>query len=493
MKRYRYICKLLSEVVISSATATEGFHKSLDHLPGAKFLGIAAGKLYDEHVPATLDLFHNGKVRFGDAYPLIGEEVALPVPFSWFHNKGGGLGDETLYLHHNLKQDDHKALTAKGYQLKQARNGYFVWQGRKFLDIEQDFAIRSAYNADELRADDGKMFGYFALPAGTTWTFTVEDDTDQHGEAIKKALEGKKRIGRSRSAEYGLVEITFQGEESVATATDLPAGTTLVFAQSNLCFLDSFGRPTLRPEAEALGFPTGSTIDWEKSQVRSRLYQTWNRKRNNRDADRMIILKGSVLVVEHPVLVQSAAFAKGIGTFRSEGFGQVLLNPKFLISKGYELQLGLTKLYAADWVVNATGHVQTQSPPDQVVIDFLKQRRKQDQNLFNLDKAINDFLSSKDGQAFKGLSSSQWGTVRAYAKHASTWEILEKLLFNETIGAFYRGQSEKEWREKARRDKLKVFLASIHLNDRISATLKLAAEMAKRSRSNRETAQTTPS
>lgn len=488
MKRYRYTCKLLSEVVVSSVTATEGFNESLDYLPGAKFLGIAAGNLYSEHDPATIDLFHNGKVRFGDAFPLIREEAALPVPFSWFYNKGGGLGDETLYLHHNLKQEDHKTLTSKGYQLKQARNGYFTWQGRKFLKVEQDFAIRSAYNADELRADDGKMFGYFALPAGTTWTFTVEDDTEQYGEAIKKALEGKRRIGRSRSAEYGLVEIAFMAEEPVAPAAELPAGTTLVFAHTNLCFLDFFGRPTLRPEAEALGFPKGSIIDWEKSQVRSRLYQTWNRKRHNRDADRMIILKGTVLVVEHPVPVQTATFATGIGAFRSEGFGQVLLNPEFLVAKGYELKLGLQKLEAKDWVAQAVGHLQVKSLQDQVVLDFLTRRKELDQKVFDLDKAINDFLSSKDGLAFEGLSSSQWGTVRAYAKHSANWDTLNKLLFHETIGAFFRGQSEKEWRRNARRDKLKNFLAGIAEQDRISATLKLAAEMAKRSRS-KETAQ----
>ena len=485
MKRYRYTCKLLSEVVVSSVTATEGFHESLDYLPGAKFLGIAASKLYNENSPATLDLFHNGKVRFGDAHPLIGEEEALPVPFSWFFNKGGGLGDETLFLHHRLEAEDHKKLTQKGYQLKQARNGYFTWQSRKFFKIEQDFAIRSAYNADELRADDGRMFGYFALPAGTTWTFTVEDDTEQYGEAIKKALEGKKRIGRSRSAEYGLVEIAFHREEPVAPTKELAKGTTLVFAQRNLCFLDTYGRSTLRPEAEALGFPSGSTIDWEKSQIRSRLYQTWNRKRHNRDADRMIILKGSVLVVKHQAPLSTAAFAEGVGAFRSEGFGQVLLNPDFLQADSYELKLRLAKVDSTSWQPQTMGYVQPKSSQDQMVLDFLKQRKKQDQNIYDLDKRINEFLAENQG-VFKGLKSSQWGTVRAYAKHAGKWENLKILLFSDGkdgIGALYRGQSERHWRQQGRREKLESFLLDLPESDRISATLKLAAEMAKRTRS----------
>ncbi len=488
MTRYRYTCKLLSDVVLASVTATEGFHESLDYLPGTKFLGIAACKLYNEKQPATLDLFHNGRVRFGDAYPLVGEEVALPIPFSWSYNKGGSVTDETLFLHHKLKPADYKALIEKGYQLKQARKGYFAPAGRRYLTIEQDFAIRSAYNADELRADDGKMFGYFSLPAGTTWAFTVEDDTAQYGAQIREALEGKKRIGRSRSAEYGLVEIAFQAEEPVATATELPAGTTLVFAQSNLCFLDAYGRPTLRPKATSLGFPQGSSIDWKKSQVRSRRYQTWNRKRHNRDADRMIITKGSVLVVEHNVPVSSEKFTSGIGAFRSEGFGQVLLNPDFLQADGYTLKLGLKKLKTEDWQSPATDHGQTQSPHDEIVLKYLKQRKEQEEQVFDLDERINAFLHSAEGKAFKGLSSSQWGTVRAYAKHASKWKNLETLLFDKTSGALYRGQSEKEWRKNARRDKLKAFLIKIDESERIAATLKLAAEMAKRTR-NKETAQ----
>jgi hypothetical protein len=286
------------------------------------------------------------------------------------------------------------------------------------------------------------------------------------------------------------MEIAFHSENPVPTATEIPAGSTLVYAQSNLCFIDTYGRPILRPEATALGFPQGSTIDWEKSQVRSRVYQTWNRKRHNRDADRMIILKGSVLVVAHQEPVSEAIFAQGVGAFRSEGFGKVLLNPNFLKAEDYVLRLGLSKLEAKDWLAQEEGYAQTKSAQDEIILTFLARRKERNQKAFNLDKKINEFLASEEGKAFNGLNSSQWGTVRAYAKHSANWDTLDKLLFDESIGAFYRGQSEKEWRKNARRDKLKIFLARIPEQDRISATLKLAAEMAKRSR-NKETSQTT--
>ncbi len=484
MKRYRYTCQLLSDVVLPAATATEGFQAPLDYIPGGKFLGIVAAKLYAEGNPATLDLFHHGKVRFGDAHPLIEEEAALHVPFAWFVNKGESVDGSDLYLHHRMEDKDHQALTAASKQLKQVRAGYFAPQSKQYLSIEHDFAIRSAYNRDELRADDGKMFGYFSLPAGSTWTFTVEDDTEQYSAQIKQALEGKKRVGRSRSAEYGLIEITFAKEESAPAVQELPPGTTLVYAQSNLCFFDQTGRSTLRPEAKDLGFPADSKIQWEKSQVRSRLYQTWNGKRHNRDADRMIITKGSVLVVEHDDPVSTAAFASGIGAFRSEGFGQVILNPDFLqAEQGYLLPSKLYKVDFAQWSKGIKTASVEKTPQDDLVLNFLAKRKKQAADVFDLDQKINDFLKSKDGKAMHGLNASQWGTVRAYAKHATDWKTLNDLLFDGTIGALYRGQSEQHWRRSGRRDKLKAFLLKIEPEaNRVDVTLKLAAEMAKRAR-----------
>lgn len=476
MKRYQYTCKLLSDIVISSVTATEGFNPSLDYIPGAKFLGIAARTLYDEGKAATLDIFHNGKVRFGDANPLINGQVGMPVPFSWFHEKGKRLTEPPIYLHHQLQDEDFKQLTAAGKQLKQARKGYFSANGTHMV-VEQDFAIRSAYNREELRADDGQMFGYFSLQQGSTWTFVVEDDTELYADQIKAVLTGKKRVGRSRSAEYGLVEIEFDQERNIEHTTVPASEMTLVYALSNLCFYDDHGRPTLTPTAAQLGIPGGKIL-WRKSQIRSRLYQTWNRQRHNRDTDRMIIEKGSVFAIKHDQPIDTAAYASGVGSHRTEGFGRVLFNPEFLLSEGRELGMVLTKPSqpASD---KDKRPVSQPSAQDKLVVAFLEQRQSEKAGAFDLNKKINDFVTSH-GPLFHGIRASQWGTIRAYAKHAVNWNVLNKLLFDKDFGALYRGQSEADWREKKRREKLSDFLNTVEETDRALFTLKLAAEMAKR-------------
>ena len=67
MDKLTFECELLSQVVLISVSATEGYHKSLDYIPGSKFLGIVARKLYnteERNGQQLLDLFHNGTVRY---------------------------------------------------------------------------------------------------------------------------------------------------------------------------------------------------------------------------------------------------------------------------------------------------------------------------------------------------------------------------------------------------------------------------------------------
>jgi hypothetical protein len=52
------------------------------------------------------------------------------------------------------------------------------------------------------------FFGYRSLSAGQNFNFTLETNNTNLDDEIIKILNGKLRLRRSRSAEYGLVEIT---------------------------------------------------------------------------------------------------------------------------------------------------------------------------------------------------------------------------------------------------------------------------------------------
>jgi hypothetical protein len=480
MKKYQYSCRLLSEVIIASSSATEGFNLSLDYIPGAKFLGIVAGRLYSEahtNPLKILDLFHNGKVRFGDASPYFDEEPSLRIPYSWFQEKGSQINDE-IYLHHKESTTDK--------QLKQLRIGYFSPSSHKRLKIPQDFNLKSAYDSKTRKAKDEQMFGYFSLPKDSSWTFVIEDDSKQYADEIKGIICGRHRVGRSRSAEYGLVEITFDREITENEALIFPAGEMLIYAQSNLCFYDEYGKTTLQPTVEQLKLPVGSTINWSKSQIRSRVYQTWNRKRFNRDADRQIIERGSVFYVETPSSVSSEGFSVGLGSHQAEGLGKVIVNPSFLQSSNATLGFRLQKLDIKDaWTRKNEGTIVQSTQDDEILLQYLNDKAKNTLMVFGLDKKVNCFIQ-KFTDVYNGVSASQWGMIRDYATWAENLETFEGLLFDPECGALYRGQSEAIWRKNNRRDELKNYLNQFEGQDKMRFTIKLCAEMAKLKNSKNE-------
>jgi hypothetical protein len=467
MKIYQYKCTLLSELIMTANSATQGFNASLDYIPGAKFLGLVANNLYDENNAQTLDLFHNGKVRFGDALPLINGEAMLKVPFAWFTEKGKGLTDAPIYLHHKIN-------SASDIQLKQARNGYFAQENKKFITLEQNFAIKSGYDSEKRRSEDGLMYGYFSLTQGSTWTFMVETDNDTYAEKIKNSLVATHRIGRSRSAEYGLVSIEFMAEKAQVAAKNC-SGEVVLYAESNLGFYDENGKATAQPTALQLTGDSNAVIDWTKSQIRTRSYQTWNRHRNNRDADRLIIEKGSVFVVKITSL-DTAFFAKGVGAHRAEGFGKIQVNPDFLSSETEKLDWQLIK--DVESKNNTISFAVAKGDKDDSILYCLAKRVTRNDFQPKIDELANAFYKDNKN-TFSGISPSQWGMMRNYAKNANNFDYFNNLVFSEGAGFTKRGQSEPDWRKNGRAVKLEEYLKGIDPMQKLPFIIKLSNLMAK--------------
>ena len=483
MKQIKFECKLLSDVVLKSTSASDGVSENLDYIPGSKFLGITAKSLYNsDNAEKTLDIFHNGNVQFGDAHICIEGNRTLKVPASWFFKKGDNIGDDK-YLHHKLTTEIKQQLSAEKNQLKQARKGYFT--DGKYINTDSNFSIKSAYDSNKRKAKDSQMYGYFALPKGSVWEFTVMTKSEYVDEIVS-SLVGRKRIGRSRSAEYGLIEINHVKNNTVNSDVNIKQGEIIVYAESNLCFYNELGQNTLQPSAEQLGFDEGATIVWAKSQIRTRTYQTWNSKRYNRDADRVVIEKGSVFVVETKSDISTSDFNKSIGSHKNEGFGKVIINPDFLNSDNEKLNLPLEK-----YENNAIDvkYLTKAGDKDAILIEFLKSKQTEKERVLGVDELVNKF-TKKNLRTFKGITASQWGQVRNYAKHASNEKSLEQLLFAKEVGYFMHGQSEHKWRESNKRWILEEYLFGanpiVPKGSKLEFVQKLASEMGKHVKSKKQ-------
>lgn len=206
MTTLKFKCHLDSDVVLNQSAATEGSNKTLDFIPGNVFLGIVA-RHYSELGDDALEVFHSGKVRFGDAHPVpvgYAGKRSLHVPASLFYPKLKSASEECYvhHLHDNKKDEDNK-------QLKQCRKGFYVFDSDSAhpASVEKSFAIKSAYDRTLRRAKDEQMYGYESIDAGQDFLFEVEVDNDALADTISNMLNGIHYIGRSKNSQYGSVNI----------------------------------------------------------------------------------------------------------------------------------------------------------------------------------------------------------------------------------------------------------------------------------------------
>lgn len=491
MKVLKYKVELLTDIILNQKAATEGANTTLDFIPGGCFLGIVARKIYEKNSEEqNLTIFHSGKVRFGDAHPAYGKVRTLRVPAMMMHPK---LNKEEYYISAALPEDEKAKEELRKLQLKQCRTGFYDFSQNPALEIKTDtsFAIKSAYDKKNRTSLKNAMYGYEALRKGLTLYFEVEVDDEALAETIGKALVGKKHIGRSRSAQYGLVEIQHDDFEFINKTMPTTDDTLYVYADGRLIFLDANGLPTFRPTPADLGIENGE-IDWKKSQVRTFQYAPWNAKRQCFDTDRCGIEKGSVFVVkctgDTPTLSP-----RYVGSYQNEGFGKVLYNPTFLEAEAND-QYGkavyqLKKAEKEKGQETNTATTATKSE-ETTLLNYLRLEKKETDITSNIYDEVKKWVAENSGLFTSKEFASQWGTIRALASIRKAGKTVWNMLFEKEEGYLEHGIAKDKWDEGGRKKKLQEFINGLPENmdneDVRLAVVNLAAEMAKRCRKKEE-------
>jgi hypothetical protein len=480
MTTLKFKCTLLTDVILNLKSATEGNNQTLDFIPGNCFLGIVAGKLYAQKTSAeNLDLFHNATVRFGDAHPVVaGQNIrSLRTPASMYYPKMEKVTDRCFIHHFYEKKEDKENL-----QLKQCRGGFYAFANNIGIPAvtDKNFAIKSAFDPDKRRSADEKMFGYDSLQKGATFYFSIECDKEGYAEPIKKALVGTQHIGRSRTAQFGLVKI----EESDFNEVESKSASdkVTVYADGRLIFLDEYGLPTFQPTEEQLGLPKEAEILWNESQIRTFQYAPYNAKRQTYDTDRCGIEKGSVFVVKVTNANGLTFSSKYIGSYRNEGFGKVIYNPEFLLA-----QIGTNGL--AKYILkendtkgtenkNGKNSEELQIIGDSNLIKYIRncQAKKKSERL--VYESVNNF-SAKYENIFNPNDesfASQWGSIRSLAMTHKSDTLLAAI--KDYIG---HGVAADKWNRYRRGTDLCDYLekdcAKLDLRE---VVINLASEMAKK-------------
>ena len=510
MKTIQFRCKLLSDVILNVKAATEGNQNTLDFIPGNNFLGIVAS-VYDKFDrKKQLDLFHNGTIRYGDAHPVNNgsKTRSLRIPASMFYPKLLSVY-EKCYIHHAYNRtQDHDGDDGNPQQLKQSREGFYEFNDGVGTNVvtPKSFAIKSAYDRSQRRASDSQMFGYESLRKGAEFLFEVETDCDDYEKEILDNLVGTHQIGRSRTAQYGLVEITvdqFCQPESTKQFFEYDGKKYVtIYADSRLIFLDENGEPMFQPTADAFGLD--GIIRYDLSQIRTFQYAPWNYKRQTRDTDRCGIEKGSVFVVEVPNgFKMNDTTSSYVGNYNNEGFGHVIFNPSFLAADISKNGQSLVSMKKADVSESETQQKGTLSGTP--LLAFVAQKKKEAAAVSVIYAEVNAFVNEHQNRFRGGQFASQWGAIRSLATTSSDYDDLKRKLISNVVQVarspspdddrtfverdrayLAHGVAAERWKKQGRRTCFEEFVNHIYadyLDDfgdiTVQAVINLASEMAK--------------
>lgn len=441
MSILKFRCTAETDLILNTKSASEGNNQTLDFIPGNCFLGIVANKLYEAHDDATFDIVHSAKVHFSDAHPTLSAEPgsrALRIPASYYHPKGIDMKRECIIHHiHDYSRDEISV------QMKQCRDGFFVFQNKEIREVkmEKSFVIKSAYDRECRRAQTNSLYGYEFLPSGTVFLFEVDMADDRYCEAIERCLVGRHQLGRSKTAQFGLVNIERMTTYHEPESHGITPGLTTLYADGRLIFLDQYGIPTFQPTLRDLGLSAG-TIRWDLSQIRTFSYAPWNAKRQAFDTDRCGIEKGSVIVVENA----QGDIPRYIGSYSNEGFGKVIVNTDFLNAKpnsngliDYTFIQGSPNTDSQSSIIDDLGE-------SNALIDYLNRRvveKKSDETIF---KSVQTFRKNNEKLFRKASFASQWGTIRSIAmsNHRNLKEEIERYISHGVKSNDWMGTPAKE-------------------------------------------------
>lgn len=448
MRKQTFQLELLTNVILTQDSATEGGHQTLEYIPGANFLGWAAGQLYEtlaeQSANDAFTVFHSSKVRFGNALPILSpNHMTYPVPLAFHKEKL--TGQWANLVHPDAEQLKQPKQLRKGFI--DAANNYIEYlpkRSRAQVSLAKRHLSRRGVQP---KSQDNQLFVYQSLNAGLLfrWTLSADDDvSDELFAQLISVFEGSKvRLGRSRGVEYG---------EALVTACKTPESpepfahsdnTVSLLLMSDMALRDEeTGQPTLLPTPKALGLPQAMTLRWDKSFVQTRRFTPFNRHRKRPDLEIQVLSAGSVLTFTHDGSVSleelQNTLQSGVGAYRERGLGQVAVNPPCLrqVEPTYSPLLSdVTELDAA---------VQTPDDPLYAYVEHLETMAEQEKEIFEKSREWALALWPYADKP-KGPGRAQWGMLRQVAAQASNGTDLWERLFNEEEGLLHEGVRAHAW------------------------------------------------
>lgn len=425
MKTY-FTLKTIDPIIVSKSTATTTNHQGLDYIPGSAILGSIASSLYSQlDEEESWKVFHNGHVQFGPCYPVENEELCLPTPASWHHDKLIQAVENNRYQADSITNHaNHLFLRDKETQYKQCRNGYINSQGDA-ANVSRGITTKTALNRSKGIVEQSALFSYSFIDSGQTFLGWISCDCEILRKKVESHLYGIKHIGRSKNTEFGRVKVEkLQTQPQVKSVPSSVENTLTLWCLSDCQCIDHLGLPTLSPALEDLVEGASGVLDFQRTFIRYDSASRFNQTRGGLDSEQMLISKGSVLVyrdisINEQQLQQIAT--KGIGINKHQGLGWVYINPDWSQSD----TLSLAQLFSPIEIPRSITVQDTGTAPSSPLTNWihakveLQQAQRDVQNQANVlaQKLIIAYDKARTYNTIPqphlaGPSKTQWGRVR---------------------------------------------------------------------------------
>lgn len=348
-KRIKIIIKLKSPVLMTDVPGDQNMVESKLYLTGSSLMGIFADKYIKKHNGIADDFFYisflRGGLTFTDAFKLIDDKKkglvpAYILPLSVQKKKHDESGDCIEYFLADDESEEKKDKDGMKNKFQSVGGFGSINDGFiKTVEVKSGISFHGAINNGK---SDNDIFNYEWIAPFQTFisyvlgsedylkTFlrflkeSAETAYDYDGEIFLKAY-----IGRSRTAEYGKIDMIISDIEDIS------------FKSNNDEELDDLCIMTLLSDAiiyNEYGFSTadvndlakclGTSVKIKKSAIRKKTVENFIGKWSARKPMENVITAGSSFLIERSSLPENYKDFEiyGIGERTNEGFGRVAFN-----------------------------------------------------------------------------------------------------------------------------------------------------------------------
>ena len=441
--RLFYTLTTIDPIIVSQSSATTNNHQGLDYIPGSALLGLVASRLYPALTETqTWQLFHSGEVQFSAAYPVVEQQLSLPIPASWHVAKGEAMtvNDRINPMLQNQALDFTRDQTI---QYKQCRQGYVTANGAVAV-VKQGVVTKTALDRQTGTVKEGSLFSYSFLDAKQTFMGWIDCASVDDKSAIETILAGTHRLGRSRGSEFGRVSIECIDAPQWPTAQ--PAQNRLVlWCLSDCQCLNHIGLPTYTPQLTDLVTGASGNLNTSQSFIRTTTVSRFNQKRQGFDSEQALIAKGSVLVFDGVTITDEQLVlltTNGIGLNRQQGLGWVMVNPAWASQEALTTDVLFSPIkcqYAPEQKSSTAvqtplmAWVERQQHLQHSAINNVKKAKLVFSGLMSDLQAARAYNHIADSYEF-GPSSSQWRRIADVLRHNSDEVTWKPALFDSKHG-----------------------------------------------------------